>query len=737
MSKYFGLLLYLISLSIFAQNDLYNAKAKEIITKVILNKDANSNKKFNSVTYNNYSKIIFSAFDSLISDKIDVITDYRLKSFLKTRADSTSYKFKQEIQNKHFFIAEKIAKYEYANQKEKETILAVKMAGFKKPVYEFIPFGVSGIDYYKNKLDLFGESYVSPLANNALNDYKYTLIKANQSNYIIHFKSEKRKKSVGLKGVLYIDKKTFALTKVITEINGKINVKISQNYIFKKDRKHWFIDETNILLTKGTSETSIKAFRVLIGFRPKYSVSKFNPEDVSYVKITSKNTGFEINKPIRIKRKDYAIIIENAATNRTSKQWNNHFQNDLREQRTYQFLDSVVKEHHVERKLTFLRKFSEGLVNTHYFDIDLTQIITFNNHEGLRLGFGGSSNTSLSSLFKINGYAAYGNRDKKIKYNYGIGFLIDTHSNTWIKGSYTNDLFESATPRLLFESSKYYLQNPRTTNISLFYNYQTTAIGLDHDITPNFITKTQFSFGQYSNLFDYSFISRTKLLHDYNLTNLSFAFEWTPLSKYMKTPIGKFSVKKEFPKINVEVTKSFDNLLDGDFNYIQGHLKINHEIKTIRSGSTQFLLKAGYIYGEAPFSHLYNHGSNYSLKTPWINRINFSGTDNFETMLFNEFISDKYASIQMRQNFEKFRIGPNFKPKLSLVTRYTLGTLKNPINHQGVKFKTLQKGYVESGLILNQLFYGIGLSGYYRYGPHAFKTTKDNIALKITYVFDF
>ena len=722
----------------YSQKINKNIDADEIIMNVIKNKSKNSSKlRFKSFEYNNYSKIIFSANDSLIPNKIDVITDYRLKSFLKTRYDSTSYKFKQEIKNKHFFIAEKISKNQFSDRKEKETILAVKMAGFNEPVYEFITLGLSKINYYKNKINLIGTNYVSPLAKDAHKNYKYTLKYFNENNYVIHFKSKRRKKSVGLEGDLFIEKNSFSLTKVTTNIKGKINIKITQDFKYLKNFKHWFVDKTNILLTKGNSKTNIKAFRVLIGFRPKYSVSKFNPEKVSYIQITSKNDSIIINKSINIKRNDYAILIDKSAIKRNSPIWKNYnLKNKKKDKKTYSFLDSVVKERNIENKLIILRKITQGKFGTKIFDIDLSQAITFNNHEGFRFGLGGSTNDFLSSKFKLSGYAAYGNKDHVIKYKYGFDILLKKESNAWIGGSYTDDIFESAKPRLLFKEPNFSLINPRNTNISLFYKYKESEVHVNHDIAPNLITKSQISTGTYNNLFDYSFISRTKLLHQYKLTNLTFALEWTPLSKYMETPRGKFSVKKEYPKINAEITKSFDNILNGEFSYTQINLKLDHEIKTIKSGSTQFLLKAGYTFGEAPFSHLYNHLPNNTLAQPWRARINLSGTNAFETMLFNEFISDKYASIQIRQNFEKFRIGKKFKPKLSFITRYVIGTIKNPINHQGVKFKTLKKGYIESGLVLNQLLYGIGVSSFYRYGIYRFDKFEDNITLKITYVID-
>jgi hypothetical protein len=48
----------------------------------------------------------------------------------------------------------------------------------------------------------------------------------------------------------------------------------------------------------------------------------------------------------------------------------------------------------------------------------------------------------------------------------------------------------------------------------------------------------------------------------------------------------------------------------------------------------------------------------------------------------------------------------------------------------------MEKGYLESGLVLNQLFKGLGVSGFYRLGKYQFAKVEDNIALKITYVID-
>ena len=134
----------------------------------------------------------------------------------------------------------------------------------------------------------------------------------------------------------------------------------------------------------------------------------------------------------------------------------------------------------------------------------------------------------------------------------------------------------------------------------------------------------QFRSGDYTPIFRYQFISASKFLSNYNLSLASFALQWTPLSKYMNTPIGKMTAKNGQLKIITQITKSFDNLLGGDFNFTQFNFKIAHKIKALSKSTTSFLLQGGYIFGDAPISHLYNAFPNYSLKNPCQKKIHLS-----------------------------------------------------------------------------------------------------------------
>ena len=201
----------------------------------------------------------------------------------------------------------------------------------------------------------------------------------------------------------------------------------------------------------------------------------------------------------------------------------------------------------------------------------------------------------------------------------------------------------------------------------------------------------------------------------------------------MNSPIGKINIKKEFPQFTLQVTKSFKNVLDSDFNFTQLNFRVLHKIKRLRRATTHILAEGGIVFGETPISHLYNSTPNYTFKNPWRKRITLAGKNSFETMGYNEFISDKFAAVHLKHEIKSFKITSKFKPQVTLVTRAAIGDIKNSSSHNGIEFKSLKKGYIESGLELNSLFKGFGFSAFYRYGAYKNPVWSDNLAVKLTY----
>jgi hypothetical protein len=107
-------------------------------------------------------------------------------------------------------------------------------------------------------------------------------------------------------------------------------------------------------------------------------------------------------------------------------------------------------------------------------------------------------------------------------------------------------------------------------------------------------------------------------------------------------------------------------------------------------------------------------------------------------MRLNEFLMDRYVALYVSHNFGKllFRT-TRFAPGLELTTNIGYGFLEDPEYHHHITFQTMDKGFYESGLNINELLnisgiISVGLGVHYRYGPYHLDRELDNFAFKFT-----
>lgn len=724
--------------------------ALRIIRNAIKNKKQNNIElALNSFKFNAYNKLIITANPDSISSNIDSI--YKMKNGIKEFAyvDSTNYMFKKQIDRTHLYLTEKISAYTFeSGKKKKETILASRMAGLKQPIYEFLAITIQDFDFYDDTYTVIGTKYANPIANDALKQYEYQIldtVKNTQGNsFMIYYKPKKKEDIAGLQGVLYIDDASFAITSAIAELRGIVDVKATQSYEYIDEHNIWFPIETHITIKKGESDEAISLLGGAISFSQEdeperdstYTRSKGKrPEDLLYFSSKATNFDLEINQPVSVKRAANTIEIVDDAYKQDEAFWNQYRTDSIsnRGKETYVFLDSVVVAEGAEKKLNIARKVLNGYYPTKYVDLDLGKIISYNNYEGFRLGIGGITNTNFSQKYRIESYVAFGTKDADIKFKIGGSARLNRESNTWIGVNYTDDLKEAAAMNFISERNGFFALNTRNLNLSEFYNYKTTNILLEHDIQPNLEAKLQLSAGNYKPTFEYTYISPDKLLHDYNLTTATIGIQYNPNSEYMNSPLGKMRIKNGYPQFTLQITKSFEDLFESDFDFTRVNLKVRYDFKQLRGSTTKFLFQGGIVFGQTPVSHLYNHSPNYNLQNPWWRRVTFAGKNSFETMGYNEFLSDKFASLQVKHEFKRFEISDRINPRLSLVTRAGVGYLEDHIYHNGITIKTMEKGYFESGFELNSILFGLGFNAFYRYGAYENPVWSDNLSVKLSY----
>ena len=722
--------------------------ANAIIKKVIQYQDVNDpQKKLNSFQFKTYNKLLVSANPDSINGRIDSIFVNSRSGRKFQKIDSSDYKFKKIIDRQHLFLTEKVSQFQFSKPILKETVLGTRMAGFKEPIYELLGFNLQSFSIYDDKYELFETKYNSPIATNALDDYRYKLLDTttidNRKVLVIYFKNKKKQKKSGLEGLLYVDEENFAIAKAIMRIRGVLDISGTHEFEYIDEEKIWFPIHKNFKIIKGKSKeaTSILGGRILFKAESDEvsTDKKKTASDYTYLISEMYSYDMKYNIPLKIKKTAVIIDIKDNAITRNNSFWSSNRLEalDARSQQTYSVLDSIVSKENIENKIRFGRKIVNGYLQFGPADLDLRYLLSYNNFEGFRLGIGGVTNQKFSRKYRLEGYSAYGLKDETAKYNLGFASRIGKFSNSWIGGSYTDDVREIASTNFAIDKRVFKLYDPRPINISTFYNYKTWRAYLETKIIPKTESIWQITHNEITPLFNYAFNYNGELYTNFTMTTAMVSLQWNPLSDFMQTPNGKVEFEKRFPKFTFQLTKSLSNFLGNDFDFGKIDFRAEYEKKYLNGQKTALMAQFGYAFGDIPITHLYNTSPNNLTKDNILQRITIAGKNSFETMYFNEFFSSEFVFFQLKHGFKRIKLFQKVKPSLVLVTRMAWGNLEKPEQHVGIEYKTLDEGFFESGIELNQIYKGFGLTGFYRYGPNQLSRLEDNLAVKLSFVLDF
>lgn len=727
----------------------YVKSAEDIIINAVAYKKKNNPEKIlDSYSFKTYHKLLVTAPKDSINPAIDSIYVRDNGSLRLKELDSTNFNLKKQLTRSHLYISEKASSYRFTKKKgRQETINAIRMAGFNEPIYEVLGLQFQSFSFYDPDYILLENEYINPLSSTGLKKYNYKILdvtkEGSASAFMIYYSPKEKNQTEGLEGVLYINTTTYALQKAIAQTTGVFAIKATQTFSYYPKENIWFPYEKEIKIKKGDTPESLSflgnRFEIRKGQKDSTLVhsNPQNAEDLVYLISNEHNFDIALNEPLKIKRKGLAVKIEDDAYQRDESFWKTFRTDTITPlgQETYVYMDSLVDQRKVEPKLNRTRKLLQGYFPTKYFDFDLRYLLKYNNYEAFRLGLGAITNTNFSNKIFLNGYLVYGTLDQKFKYSFGATTRLNKEYNTWLGINYTDDLVESGSSKYITDKRTFYLFEPRLFNISSFYATRSTAIFLEHDFTSKFNSRIQFSKSFVDPTYNYTYLLDGQSYNTYDLTEATWSFQWNPFSKYMQAQEEKRTLKDGFPQFTLQVSQSIPNVLDGDFNFTKFNFKAFYVKRFLNKTRTEILINSGLAFGDIPLTHLYHASPNQPDGTVIMDRFSVTGRESFETMFFDEFFSDRFIMGQIRHTLRPFKISSRIKPQLALITRSVIGDVANIENHQGLNFSSLNKGYFETGVELNRILAGFGLSFFYRHGAYHLPTFDDNISFKFTYYF--
>ncbi len=697
--------------------------AHRIIDSVMKHKKENDPEKIAAFTYVSYDKV-----------KLTANIDSSFYADTALTNDTSAQKTLQLFKKQDLFMLETVTERKHmAPGLNQENVIATKVSGFKDPVVVFMISQIQSTSFYSDKINLLGKSYPNPISRGSKRKYFFhiedtTYTQTGDTVFIISFRPLLNTKFNGMKGVLYINSNRWALQNVKAEpaddSSGMV-IRIRQAYDFVQG--HWFPTQLNTNIDFGMA--AIKLGDTTL---PMTAVGK------SYIR--------NINLNPNLKKSDFGFHEVEVAADATKKKgvfWKQYRVDSLtqREKETYRIIDSIGKATDFDKIASVTTTLMSGNIPFHFLDIELDKFFRYNLYEGIAVGVGVHTNNLFSKRITLGTFFSYGFGDKTPKFGINGKFILHKRSETTLNLS----LYQKALPG---GETSFGTGIQRFWNTDDFYTFYYRRMNLTRggELYLSFRLKALRDFKWYAgfryqnkNAFDgYRFVqSPGDTLSGFRFRNFVFGFRFAFREKMIQTTKGYISMGSRYPIVNVQIIKGIRRLFDGDFDYTSLNIQIKDKIHFNYLGDFSYRLIAGKVFGSIPASDLFAGRGTYATAGIY-------APNSFGTMRPGEFLSDRFASLYLTYHAGKIlnkRDGSLFNPRLLLLTNLGIGTLDNREKHLNYNFKTMEKGYFESGFVVRKLLdlqvYDLGVGMLYRYGPYRLPETIDNFAFKLSLYYGF
>jgi len=673
--------------------------AHRIIKKAVENKKINNPDYINEYSCNVYNKNIYNY---IYEDKTNKDSSYQEM----IEHTDTSYALLMESATIRFYKAP---------DKTKEIIKKVRVSGFKEPSLAPLSTDIQPFHFYNPLITLFDITYLNPISPGSHNKYFFlledTLYHATDTTFIISFKPKRNSNFEGMKGFLHINTNRYAIENVVASPAEKklMKLNIQQNYHFVNN--HWFPNELKSevrwknLYNMGLgmivkSESYITDFNTKV---PKDSV-KYNEEILVFDKMATRNAKVEMEK---------------------------YRYTDLgqKDKNTYTYMDSLGKVLKFDYWLNLAEKIAEYKLPVKKFYIPLDKLMTFNEFEGYRLGLGLYTDDKLINWLEAGGWGAYGFRDKEWKYGGDVKLFFDKDKEHILSGSYQHNAVFPGNEDFAREKTYiegYFLQQADYTN-QIKASFQTRIRYLQ--------LKLNFMHDERSPQYNYSFLLDNNPVSNYEVTELGARIRFSFKEKYIWQLKQKIRIETNWPVLTVGYKKGIKGLYGGEIDYEKLWAQIDYSYHFPRLGKSSIRLEAGKTWGDVPYSFLFAGAGGWSSTMP------FFVENRFNTMTPNQFANNEIINAYFSHDFgTRLFSTSGWKPKIMITQAFGIGNLKNKHLHQDINLIDMNKGYYESGLVINDIvkvnlfnlvYMGLGGGAFYNYGYYSSSVPIKNIKLKI------
>lgn len=668
--------------------------------KIVAHRDQNDIKRQKAYQCNVYNKIEISLNNIDSTTKNDLL--FKPISFIFENVDtSTSPKTFAPI-----FMSEAFSNYYFKSKpkQEKDYILASQNSGLQIPsLAQFTGNTYTDFNIYKEYINLFQKSFVSPLADQAWISYNFylmdSIIRGDTTFYRLDF-FPRRKHDLTFKGFMYVDNKTFGVSQIHLEMAEKANVNflkwltIDQEYTFRDSI--WLIDEERIFM-------DINPFNRAYGF---------------YVRKKTNWNDYTMNqpKPDNFYNNATPITVADSAFENGAELLNRYRPVALTKQETetYQKIDSAMQTGYMKVIKNLTQMMYTGYYPFKYWEYGpYYTTYSWNDIEGERARVGFQTTQSLFKRTQLAGYYAYGFGDKKSKYNAKITRFYGMKKQwRFIRLEYMDDYKILSASDNAFQEDNIMASITRRTAPKFTHTKRVKFTWLHewYNGINNSITLKTEEFKPIGTL-NY-FKPNGDAIDNILLNSITIGGRFAYQEKFINYGFRRLSLNTRKPRLDYNYTRGFSVNGEG-YNYHKAELKLADRFYLGFTGYSEIILFAEKIWGSLPYPLLLNHQGNDSY---------YYDREAFNLMNPFEFVSDQHISAMVHHNFNgMFFNGIPVLRKLHLrsfiFARGVYGTLRE--DHEKLVvlpngLSALPKPYLEAGFGIENIFHVIRLDFIWR-----------------------
>lgn len=615
--------------------------AEKILDKIISNKNKNSLESLDTYQYHAYTKIELDANN--ITEKLQNRKLFKPFEFVFHYVDTSTINGKSYLP---VFITETMSDvyFRRSPRARKEIVTASKISGLEnESVSQFLGNFSLEVKIYKDYIDLFEKHFVSPIADFAIDYYKYYLVDSafidNRWCYHIMFKP-RRKQELTFTGNFWVNDTTFAIKKVDMRIADDANINfindlaIRQEFILTNNR-YWTLDKDEMIADFNILENSKKTLGFYGHRTTLYRDFQFNiPESKRFFSLPTD------------------IFTEPDAIKKSSDFWDkNRFENLSRSEKgIYTMVDSVKNIPIFKTYQDIVYGIFFGYLTWGNWELGpYFKAYSFNGVEGNRIRIGGRTGNGFSKKIQLEGYLAYGTKDQILKYSADVIYMFHKNPRRDITASYKYDVEQLGASPNAFSSDNIFtsfFHRGSNNKLTMVREYK---LAYEHEWFNGLINTVTLSHREIYPPISTQFVlypvpgEQSVVMSSIYTTDIQFDTRLSFRERFVSGEFYRYTLSSNYPIITVSYSYGFPNVFNSDFEYQKLRLSISQWFNFSTIGWSRYMIEGGKIWGKLPYPLLRIHDGNQTI---------FYDEMASNLMNYYEFVSDQYINIIYIHHFD-------------------------------------------------------------------------------------